>query len=206
MKHESDSQELEAKEFLKKSLTTVTQIEEKALNALINLFELVTYKKNEIIIQEGKISNQFYYIFKGIVKVYFYKNDKMVIDRFEIENGFFGGNFTHITKKPSTHIFEAVEDVALLRIEYEALDKLCRKYHDIERLYRLNMELYHASYIERLSIFKSSSTEDRYYNFINEYGDLANRVSLKDIANYLDMTPETLSRIRAARFDKNQKA
>ncbi|HRH58669.1 MAG TPA: Crp/Fnr family transcriptional regulator [Chitinophagales bacterium] len=193
--------ETQAKEILKKKLSGITDVQDSQLNLLINLFELVTFKKNHEIIKEGEIAEYFYFIFKGIIKVYFYKNDKPVVERFEQEGGLFGGNFTHLTKKPGTHIYESIEDVVLLRIKYAELDDLCKKYHEIERLYRVSMEIFHTGYVERLSSFKSLSSEERYHEFVQQYGNITNRVPLKDIANYLDMTPETLSRIRS-KYDK----
>ncbi len=196
--------EQEAKDYLRKALNFSVQIDADALDSLVDLFEFVTYKKNHIIIEEGKIADHFYFIYKGLIKIYFYKNDKPVIDRFEIEGGLIGGNFTHLTKQPGTHIYESLEDIMLLKIKYTDLDELCKKSHDVERLYRINMELFHTNYATRLYTFKALSSEDRYHEFITLYGDVANRVPLKDIANYLGMTPETLSRIRA-RYDKSNK-
>ncbi|MBK9792390.1 MAG: Crp/Fnr family transcriptional regulator [Sphingobacteriales bacterium] len=193
--------ETQAKDFLRQILTTAAQVDDDSLDVLLDLFELVSYKKNHEIIEEGKIADYFYYIHKGIIRVYFYKNDKLVIERFEKEGGLFGGNFTHVTKKTGTHIYESVEEVQLLRIKYADLDELCKKSHQIERLYRIMMEHFHSGYVERLSTFKSLSSEERYHEFIQQYGDIANRVSLKDVANYLGMTPETLSRIRS-KYDK----
>ena len=196
--------EQEAKVFLKKLLNEAVQIDEKKIDQLVNLFELVTIKKNQIIIEEGEIADSFYFIYSGIIKVYFYKNEKPVIERFEKEGGFFGGNFTHVTKIPGTHVYESIEDLILLKINYKELDKLCRASHDIERLYRINLELFHSNYVKRLTTLKSASTKVRYNEFVHEYSDIANRVSLKDIANFLDMTSETISRIRGKSIINNQ--
>jgi CRP-like cAMP-binding protein len=193
--------ETQAKDFLRETLSRATQVDADPLELLLDLFELVSYKKNHVIIEEGKIADYFYFIGKGIIRVYFFKKDKLVIERFEKEGGLFGANFTHITKKPGTHVYESVEDVQLLRIKYAELDELCKKSHQIERLYRIMMEHFHSGYVERLSFFKSLTSEEKYHEFIEQYGDVVNRVSLKDVANYLDMTPETLSRIRS-KYDK----
>lgn len=191
----------EAKDSFKKALLKTVKVDSSQLNLLMDLFELVSYKRNYEVIKENEIAEYFYFIYKGIIKVYFFKNDKPVVERFEKEGGFFGGNFTHLTKKPCTHVYEALEDVYLLRIKYKDLDALCKKSHDIERLYRVTMEFFHSTYAERLSSFKSLSSEERYHELMQHYGDITNRVPLKDIANYLNMTPETLSRVRS-KYDR----
>ena len=126
------------------------------------------------------------------------------MERFEKEGSFFGGNFTHITKKPSTSFFESIEDLTLLRLKFSQLEKLFNESQELERLYRITLELFHSNFAERLTLFKSTSTEERYHEFIQEHSDISNRVSLKDLANYLDMTSETISRIRG-KFDKKTK-
>lgn len=193
--------ERKAKEQFGNMLSQVTEVSIDDLQPLLDITELVCFKKNHIIINEGDNSEHYYFIAKGIIRVYFYKNDKMIIERFEKENGLFGGNFTHISKQPSTHVYEALEDVTLLRFRYSDLDELCEQSHSVERTYRIMMEVFHAGYAQRLYSFKSLTSEERYHVFVEQYGDIANRVPLKDTANYLSMTPETLSRIRS-KFDK----
>ncbi len=70
-------------------------------------------------------------------------------------------------------------------------------YHSIETLYRMLMEIFHYNYVDKLYALKSSSSEERYNDFVKEYGDIINRISLKNIASYLSMTSETISRIRS---------
>lgn len=196
--------EQKAKKNLRQLLSSISQINEDKLNELVNSFELVTYKKNFTIIEEGSVAEYFYFIYSGIIKVCYHKNDKIVVERFEKEGGFFGGNFTHITKIPSINFYESIEEVTLLRMKFSQLEKLCNESHEIERLYRITIELFHTNFAKRLTIFKSTPTEERYQEFIHHNGDIANRVSLKDLANYLDMTSETISRIRG-KFDKLNK-
>ena len=192
--------EHEAKEQFKAVLIQVSDLEESSFQPLLDICELVTYKKGEIVINEGEIAQYYHFICKGIIRVYFYKHEKLIIERFEKENGLFGGNFTHIFNHPTTHVYEALEGLVLLRFKYSDLDALCLQSHAIERAYRIMIEIFHAGYTHRIYAFKSLTSEERYQVFTEQYGDIANRVPLKDTANYLSMTPETLSRIRA-KFD-----
>ena len=86
-KHADSLQETQAKELLRNMLITTVGVESAQLDPLMDLFELVSYKKNHAVIEEGIIADYFYFIFKGVIRVYYYKNDKMVIERFEKEGG-----------------------------------------------------------------------------------------------------------------------
>ena len=197
--------ENKAKQFLRQALRTTMDVNDEDMSSLIQLFELVLYKKNDIILDEGQLAENFYFIYSGIIKIFFYKNNKEVIERFEKEGAFFGSNFSHITKKPGTHIYQALEDMILMKIAYKDLNALCKKSHEIERLYRLHLELLHSNYVNRFYTFANLLAEEKYHQFMQDYGDIANRIPLKFIANYLGMTSETLSRIRA-KYDKTVKA
>lgn len=190
-------QETNAKNQLKELILSIHNVNMADLNELLQLGQYISFKKNTKIIEEGEISEYYYFIYKGLVKVYYYKNDRLVIDRFEKEGSLFGGNFSHTLQKPGNHYFDAVENVSLLKFKFSDLENLATKSHDIERLYRKSIELFHANYVTRLSLFKSLNATERYEEFVKQYGDVVNRVSLKDIANFLEMTPETLSRIRS---------
>lgn len=199
-----NSLEQQAKACLRVILQSVAQIDENEMDKLMDLYELVSVKKNKIIIDKGEAPDYFYFIYKGIIRVYYHLNDKIVIERFEKENGFFGGNFSHLTNQKPISIYESVEDTCMLRMKYADLEEVLKTSHQIERLYRKYLEKFHVSYVQNVITYKSLNSEERYSEFINQFGDIANRVSLKDVANYLEMTPETLSRIRA-KFDKLNK-
>ena len=159
--------------------------------------------RNQILEKNAKEQlNQLFYSITNVEIAFIqFKNftfvNRIVIERFEKEDGFIGGNFSHLTQKPGTHIYETLEDAILLKVNYQELNELCKQFHQVEHIYRVMMESFHANYVARLTTLKAAVSEERYHNFMADYGDIANRVSLKDIANYLDMTSETISRIRA---------
>ena len=196
--------ELKAKEVIKTKFNAITKIDHESMQALLDLLRVKTYKKNEIIIEENEKMTDFYFIYKGVIRIYFYKKDKIIIERFEKEGGFFGGNYEHLSKYPGVHIIEALEDLVVLKMKHSELELLFKKHHAVETLYRMLLEAFHYNYVDKLYALKSSSSEERYADFMKEYGDIMNRISLKNVASYLSMTSETISRIRS-RYDKREK-
>ncbi|HOU47504.1 MAG TPA: cyclic nucleotide-binding domain-containing protein, partial [Chitinophagales bacterium] len=105
-KHSDILLEKKAKELFIEKIASTTNLDAGQLSEVTELMDLVHYKKNQIVINEGQIAEYFYFIIKGLVKVYFFKNDKMVIERFEQEGGLFGGNFTHISSNvPGKYVY-----------------------------------------------------------------------------------------------------
>lgn len=186
-----------AKKILKAKFLEICAIPEHALEELFSYFTLETYKKNTHIIRETEPILHIYFIFKGIIRIYFYKNDKLIIERFVKEGGFFGGNYDHLSKYPGVHNYESLEDLVVLKIKHEDLENLYKKHPSIESLYRRQLEAFHFAYVDKLYTLKAANSEERYRDFELEYGDIINRISMKNVASYLNMTAETVSRIRA---------
>jgi CRP-like cAMP-binding protein len=196
-KYSFKEKERMAKAALKAKLNSIIQTDEVSMQACLNAFHLDTFKKNSILVKQGDHIEHIYFIIKGVIKIYFYKKDKMIIERFENEGGFFGGNYDHLSKYQKVHNIEALEDLVVLKIKQNDLYNLFKEYHAIESLYRTVLEAFHYSYVDRLYALKAATSEERYLDFEQEYGDIINRISLRNIVSYLDMTSETISRIRA---------
>jgi len=202
LKQTNKELEIAAKEVIKNKFNAVTNIEKDAMAAFLNLLSLQTFKKNKLIISENNKVDDLYFIYKGIIRIYFYKNNNIIIERFEKEGGFFGGDYDHLSKYPQVHNYESLEDLIVLKIKHIELQNLCNRYHSIERLYRMMLEAFHYAYVDKLYALKASTSEERYRDFETEYGDIINRISLRNVASYLGMTSETISRIRGKQNKK----
>ena len=198
--------DLEPKEYLTEIIkSTKRPVSDKNIQKILGAFESVVFEKNTQIIKQGDVATHLYFISKGIIRVYYHKSGKELIDWFAEEGCFFGNLYSHILKKPGLDIYESIEDVELLRIKYSELENLYKGSHEIEAIARIFMEQYYVRYIERAHYLKGLLSDEKYYAFLKSYERCVNRIPLKYVANYLGITSETLSRIRSKYDKKNKK-
>lgn len=187
-----------SKDYLIGVLHTIDdKISDDDLQKILDVFKLQHYEKNKKIINEGEITNHLYFIFKGLVRVYYYKSGKELIDWFAEEGYFFGNLYSYILQKPGIDIYETMEETIVLKASYADLQSLYKESHEIDSLARRIMELYYVKYVERVHNIKGLPAEEKYEAFLKNYESCSNRIPLKFVANYLGITSETISRIRA---------
>lgn len=167
------------------------------LKILIDKFTLKKFKKNELLIEAGTYSDKLFFIGRGIVRVFYFKEDKEITNALVKENEIVAGAYSIFTGEKSFNNYETLEASITLYIEYSELEKLYNKFHSLERLGRLLVQKYYATYIKKTHDVLFLSAEERYANFIRNHVELINRVSLRFIASYLGVAQETLSRLRS---------
>ena len=152
--------------------------------------------KGGLLEQEGKVCDHLYFIIEGSARSFYRKENKDITVSFSLEGEFLTAMHSFISRKPSYENIEAMEKTKVARIKYESLLKLFEKHHDLERTYRLILERYYVSLEEQLIFSKFKSARDRYLDLMDYRPKIIQRASVGQIATYLDMSIETLSRIR----------
>ena len=159
----------------------------------------IDYKKNEFLLSQGEISQRAYYVIEGVVRHYvvdFFGNEKTI--RITQENNFFySSNVSFWKKNPSYINCQALLNTKLLYWTKDELDSLSKTHPDFvtfenEQLKNFIIE----KHKKEISII-SKNAENRLIEFNEKNISLFNRIPHHIIASYLDMTPETLSRLRA---------
>lgn len=156
-----------------------------------------TVKRRGFILQQGDICKHFTFIVTGCFRMY-------VIDiagkehnlQFAVENDWIADLASFYGEKPSNVYIEAVEPAVILQIRHDELLSLYIRYHKFDRNFRIISERKFIDLQNRILLNISVTAEERYRHFADENPSLANRLPNTQIASYLGITPEFLSRIR----------
>ncbi len=160
-------------------------------------FNVVNYKKDEILLQQGEICTKFILIKKGIIRLFYYKDGRDITEHFSTEYEFVFAIESLFCKKPTELMIEALEDSEVYEIAYDELLRLCSTATDISKLYQRILEFDLVISQKKADSWRFESSRERYERFSAEYPEVVRRASIAHIATYLLMTPETLSRVRA---------
>ncbi|MEC4054109.1 Crp/Fnr family transcriptional regulator [Myroides odoratimimus] len=156
-----------------------------------------SYAKQEILFQEGNVSNEIYFVTKGCVRLYYNVNEIDKTGFFYTEGQFIcaGESFTYkVEASENYQVLEDTELCVLTRENIESLLKLSPVFEIIARI-AVENELLTAQRIIRS--FVTQSAEERYKELLAHQGELFLRVPQQYIATFLGVSPETLSRIKA---------
>jgi CRP/FNR family transcriptional regulator, anaerobic regulatory protein len=149
-----------------------------------------------ILVEEGKVARELYFILKGLVRLYYTKDGLEITGFFFKENLFASSYDSFLRKVPGLQTLETIEPCDLLVISKENLDRL---YQQLPKMQVMGRKVAEQRFINAqllLSSFILDSPEERYRKFEDMHGDLLLRVPHHMIASYLGITPVSLSRIR----------
>ncbi|MEM8810168.1 MAG: Crp/Fnr family transcriptional regulator [Cyanobacteria bacterium P01_G01_bin.38] len=158
-----------------------------------------TLPKGSILLSQGEIANELYFVAAGIIRSFCHLNEKEVTRWFGTEGSFCTSYFSFTYRQPSEDSLVLVTDCELLSISCEGLQTLFRTDSAWVDLSRRLLEHYYTHLLERVMSFQTQSTAERYNSFLQEHPGIADQIALGHLASYLGMTQETLSRLRARR-------
>jgi len=154
------------------------------------------FKKGELLAKEGQYSDELYYVADGGARAYYLHDGKTVTDWFAFENDFISSIVSFFLDVPGQHQIEMLEDTTMLVLKRDDVDMLCDRHHDFERLGRLSVTKTMMQLQQRIVSIQFKSSRERYESLLEKHPKIELRAPLGDIASYLGITQETLSRIR----------
>ena len=160
-------------------------------------FTAKSLPKGGLWIKEGQYCNHIAFINKGILRIFYNDQDGNETSCFFMpEDNFISSYTSFLTLTPTKENIEAIEDVELLVINRENLEKLSKEVPKIEIWRRIIAENLFILLERRISMLQSNTAQERYENMIKENGDIILKVPLQYTASFLGVTPQHLSRLR----------
>lgn len=156
------------------------------------------YAKGEMILKEGDICRQFLYIDKGLVRQFYFKHGKEVTEHLGQEHTIVMCIESLFKEEPTKLQMEALEPTAVYALPKADLERVAMHNVNIQILYRKMLEESLIVSQIHADLVRFETAQDRYKKLCKLCPQVVLRAPLVYIASYLQMTPETLSRVRAS--------
>ncbi len=168
-----------------------------SLDRLSEILVPMKFAKGEQILQEGEICRYMYYVYKGFVRQYYFKNGKDLTEHFSYEGKMVICIESFFKQEPTRLLVEAQENTWIYGLPYTGLEELSKEDYNIAVFYRKILEVSLIDSQIKADLQRFESAQDRYRRLISNQPEIFRRAALNQIASFLQMTPETLSRVRA---------
>lgn len=156
------------------------------------------YAKGEMILKEGEICRQFLYIDKGLVRQFYFKHGKEVTEHLGQEHSIVMCIESLFKEEPTRLQVEALEATTVYALPKADLERVAMHNVNIQILYRKILEESLITSQIHADLVRFETAQDRYKKMCKLCPQVVLRAPLVYIASYLQMTPETLSRVRAS--------
>ena len=167
------------------------------LDVLESLLVPIKYGKGEKILQEGEVCRNISYIEKGLVRQFYFKNGKEVTEHLGVDHSIFMCIESLFKEEPTRLQVEALEPTLVYALPKAKLEAAAMRNVNIQMLYRKILEESLIQSQIHADLVRFESAPNRYKRLCDLSPQVVLRAPLTYIANYLQMTPETLSRIRS---------
>jgi CRP-like cAMP-binding protein len=169
-----------------------------SMHALADILDRRKFKKGEPIVPEGQVCREMFFVEKGLVRQYYYKNGKELTEHIGYEFSTIICIESYFKLVPTQLTVEALEPTIVWAMPKEKIGKLIEENNELSRFYRKVIE---DSLIEsqlKADTLRFEPAQERYLKLLRRHPEIVRRAPLVHIASLLQMTPETLSRVRAS--------
>lgn len=193
MKEAFETREI-ARELARK-YSTMTHDE---LDVLESILVPIKFAKGEMILSEGEICENIYYIEHGLIRQFYFKNGKQITEHLGEDHTIFMCIESLFREEPTKLQVEALEPTLVYALPKHRLEQVALHNVNIQILYRKILE--ESLIISQIhaDLVRFETAQDRYKRMCKLSPQVILRAPLVYIASYLQMTPETLSRVRAS--------
>ena len=187
-------------DFISKYIT----LTEEEKDTLISLDIFKSIKKGTVLLNEGQVSDEGYFVLKGCLRIYYIIDGEEKTTAFYTEMEGVTPNCV-VTKLPSEYYVVASEDCIITVSNPEMETEIFEKFPKFESLCRVLSEELLVKQQINFDDFKTSTPEKRYLDLLEKRPDLIQRVPQHQLASFIGVKPQSLSRLRARIIEKSKK-
>lgn len=184
-------------EYSQKYLGRFMPITREELIDLLQYCEIRKFDKRVVIVRDGEIDDYLNLVVKGLVRKYLPVKKNECILQLATEGHVVQSEISFLTRTPSMVILETLEPTILLSLTYDKMEEALDKFPKGERLGRLILAGMFIKKDENRYNRLSKSTRERFFDYIDRHSHMLQRVPQKYLASYLQIKPETFSRLKA---------
>lgn len=170
---------------------------EEEAELFLSLLRPRAIRRRQLLLQSGDIARHETFVVKGLLRAYTVdKSGYEHVAMFASEGWWISDLYSFLTQTPANQNIDALEDSEVLQIEKQDLEKLYLQVPKFDRFFRILLQNAFIANQQRIIASISQTAEEQYVAFIKKYPSLEQRVPQHQVASYLGITPETISRIR----------
>lgn len=183
---------------LKYYLKTNTNIDDEQIDKIIRCFKPRAVKKNTLLLLEGEICQELYFVHSGCIRTYYITQQGHEKTRhIAFDNSFATSIASFISQKQSFEFVETLENSELYAISHKDFYQLVSDIPLWEKFYSMFLERAYLHQNKKIENRITLSAKQRYDKLMADTPMYIQRLSNKILASYLDVTQETLSRLKS---------
>ena len=163
---------------------------------ILEAFPIKTFAKETDLLKDGQIAKDAFFVIKGCIREYSIQDGEEITSEFYTEFQSAVNFDSMANSKPSKYYFTCTEDTTVAILNSEKENALYKKFPRFGEVCRVEMGKMLGASQEEFSTFKNATPKERYLNLLKNRPNLIHRVPQYQLASYLGIKPETLSRIR----------
>lgn len=184
-------------ETIKKVISNYIEINDEEWSSYSSGFSTQTFKKKEIILAQGDLCREVFFVVEGLLRVFFVDGEgEEKTFHFSFEHTFSADYESFLKKMPSNYSIQALEDTTVVLMSYDMLHGGYKILRNGEKLGRLLAEEYFFIFNDKIQAIYTQSPLERYNRLIQKFPNILQRIPQHYLASYLTISSVHLSRLK----------
>lgn len=201
----TNSTQAQAREVLKNFIGEFGMLTPQETQLILDNSTLKLFKKGEFLLKEGQVSQHCYFVLEGTIREYHLQEGEEKTTAFYTEHDPVNAFSSALEQSPAQQNLIAAEDTWVTVGSQSIELAMCQQIPRLEHIIRKEVEKNTGKLQREFAQFIASSPAQRYQNLLVQKPELFQRVPQHQIASYLGITPESLSRLRKRLLEKEEK-